>query len=108
MAQLDPKGSGRMGYRALIYYTVTTILAAIVGIIMVLMIHPGDPRIKTTITAPKTDFTKISTLDAILDIIRYVKYVTSRVNRHRRMPFLETWCRKIWCRRVSSRRKPLT
>ncbi|KAF3430793.1 hypothetical protein E2986_08260 [Frieseomelitta varia] len=70
MAQLDPKGSGRMGYRALIYYTVTTILAAIVGIIMVLMIHPGDPRIKTTITAPKTDFTKISTLDAILDIIR--------------------------------------
>ncbi|KAK1131309.1 hypothetical protein K0M31_017596 [Melipona bicolor] len=70
MAQLDPKGSGRMGYRALIYYTVTTILAAIVGIVMVLMIHPGDPRIKTTITAPKTDFTKMSTLDAILDIIR--------------------------------------
>ncbi|CAK9819317.1 Excitatory amino acid transporter 2 [Anthophora plagiata] len=70
MAQLDSKGSGRMGMRALIYYSVTTILAAVVGIVMVLMIHPGDPRIKTTITAPKTEFMKISTVDAILDIIR--------------------------------------
>lgn len=70
MAQLDPRGSGRMGCRALIYYTVTTILAAIVGIAMVLMIHPGDPRIKTTITAPKKDIEKMSTLDAILDIVR--------------------------------------
>ncbi|KOC64919.1 Excitatory amino acid transporter 2 [Habropoda laboriosa] len=70
MAQLDPKGSGRMGFRALVYYSVTTVLAAIVGIVMVLMIQPGDPRIKTTITAPKADYIKISTLDAILDIIR--------------------------------------
>ncbi|CAK9826024.1 Excitatory amino acid transporter 2 [Anthophora retusa] len=70
MAQLDSKGSGRMGMRALVYYSVTTILAAFVGIVMVLIIHPGDPRIKTTITAPKTEFMKISTLDAILDIIR--------------------------------------
>lgn len=75
MAQLDPRGSGRMGYRALIYYTVTTILAAIVGIAMVLIIHPGDPRIKTTITAPKADIAKMSTLDAILDIVRYVIYM---------------------------------
>ncbi|XP_060818337.1 excitatory amino acid transporter-like [Bombus pascuorum] len=70
MAQLDPRGSGRMGYRALIYYTVTTILAAIVGIAMVLIIHPGDPSIKTTITAPKADIAEMSTLDAILDIVR--------------------------------------
>ncbi|XP_053974842.1 excitatory amino acid transporter-like [Hylaeus volcanicus] len=70
MAQLDAKNSGRMGVRALTYYTVTTILAAAVGIVMVLMIHPGDPRIKSTITAPKTEDTKVSTLDAIMDIIR--------------------------------------
>lgn len=108
MAQLDPKGSGRMGYRALLYYTVTTILAAIVGIVMVLIIHPGDPRIKSVITAHKADYTKISTLDAILDIIRYVKYMRNRVVYYREIPFLETWCRKIWCRRASSRRKLLT
>lgn len=80
MAQLDAKSSGRMGFRALTYYTVTTILAAIVGIVVVLMIHPGDPRIKATIIAPKPDNTKISTLDAILDIIRYEEHAGSNTD----------------------------
>lgn len=70
MAQLDIRSSGRIGLRALAYYTVTTILAAIVGIAMVLIIHPGDPSIRNTITAPTTEEAKVSTLDAILDIIR--------------------------------------
>ncbi|XP_020281179.1 excitatory amino acid transporter-like [Pseudomyrmex gracilis] len=71
MAQLDVQRSGRIGLRALTYYSVTTILAAIVGIAMVLMIHPGNPQIKTTVAAVvKTEETKVSTLDAILDIIR--------------------------------------
>lgn len=72
MAQLDMQRSGRIGYRALTYYSVTTILAAIVGIAMVLMIHPGDPKIKNTATTIiKAEETKVSTIDAILDIIRY-------------------------------------
>ncbi|XP_070158681.1 excitatory amino acid transporter 2 [Polyergus mexicanus] len=71
MAQLDVQRSGRIGIRALTYYSITTILAAIVGIAMVLMIHPGDPRIKTTVTAVvKAEEAKVSTVDAILDIIR--------------------------------------
>lgn len=70
MAQLDARSSGRIGFRALTYYSVTTVLAAIVGIAMVLMIHPGDPKIKSSIKVPKMDDTKVSTLDAILDIIR--------------------------------------
>lgn len=69
MAQLDAQSSGRMGSIALLYYIVTTILAAIVGIFMVLVIHPGDPSIKTHVEGGSTD-TKVSTLDAILDIIR--------------------------------------
>ncbi|XP_012530397.1 excitatory amino acid transporter [Monomorium pharaonis] len=71
MAQLDVQRSGRIGIRALTYYSITTILAAIVGIAMVLMIHPGDPRIKTAVAAVvKAEETKVSTVDAILDIIR--------------------------------------
>lgn len=74
MAQLDVQRSGRIGIRALTYYSITTILAAIVGIAMVLMIHPGDPKIKTTVAAVvKAEETKVSTVDAILDIIRYKK-----------------------------------
>jgi len=76
MAQLDVQRSGKIGLRALTYYSVTTILAAIVGIAMVLMIHPGNPHIKTTVTAVvKAEETKVSTIDAILDIIRYEKVV---------------------------------
>ncbi|KAL6259073.1 hypothetical protein P5V15_008994 [Pogonomyrmex californicus] len=71
MAQLDVQRSGRIGFRALTYYSITTILAAIVGIAMVLMIHPGNPQIKTTVAAVvKAEETKVSTIDAILDIIR--------------------------------------
>lgn len=73
MAQLDARSSGRMGSRALLYYITTTILAAIVGIFMVLVIHPGDPSIKTHVEGGTTD-TKVSTLDAILDIIRCVSF----------------------------------
>lgn len=69
MAQLDARSSGRMGMRALVYYITTTILAAIVGIIMVLLIHPGNPLIKSHVES-KPDETKVSTLDAILDIVR--------------------------------------
>lgn len=58
-----------MGIRALIYYFVTTVLAAIVGIIMVLIIHPGNPSIKLKVGAGTED-TQVATLDAILDIIR--------------------------------------
>ncbi|XP_011880148.1 PREDICTED: excitatory amino acid transporter-like [Vollenhovia emeryi] len=71
MAQLDVQRSGRIGFRALTYYSITTILAAIVGIAMVLMIHPGNPEIKTSVAAVvKAEETKVSTVDAILDIIR--------------------------------------
>lgn len=70
MAQLDVRSSGRIGFRTLTYYTVTTILAAIVGITLVLTIHPGDPRIKNIIITPAMEETKFSTLDALLDIVR--------------------------------------
>ncbi|GIY23699.1 hypothetical protein CDAR_529811 [Caerostris darwini] len=69
LAQLDPKSSGKMGARALVYYFSTTILAAIVGIILVLIIHPGDPSIKEEV-GTGTEEKKVSTLDAFLDLIR--------------------------------------
>lgn len=79
MAQLDVQRSGRIGVRALTYYSVTTILAAIVGIAMVLMIHPGDPQIKSTVAVMvKAEETKVSTIDAILDIIRYMRKQSAR------------------------------
>lgn len=71
MAQLDLKCSGRMGVRALVYYLVTTILAAFVGIVMVLAIHPGDPNNKSLHHHTYKEEIKISTIDALLDIVRF-------------------------------------
>nr|XP_042906371.1 excitatory amino acid transporter isoform X2 [Parasteatoda tepidariorum]XP_042906372.1 excitatory amino acid transporter isoform X2 [Parasteatoda tepidariorum]XP_042906374.1 excitatory amino acid transporter isoform X3 [Parasteatoda tepidariorum] len=69
LAQLDPKASGKMGARALVYYFSTTIMAAVVGIVLVLIIHPGDPSIKENV-GTGTEEKKVSTLDAFLDLIR--------------------------------------
>ncbi|KAI0209105.1 Excitatory amino acid transporter 2 [Lamellibrachia satsuma] len=70
LSQLDPRASGRMGTRALIYYFSTTILAAIVGIICVLSIHPGNPSIKEGLGTGNPTQTTVATLDAFLDLIR--------------------------------------
>lgn len=69
LSMLDPKSSGKMGSRALVYYFATTIFAAIVGIIMVSVIHPGDPSIKEEV-GTGTEDKKVSTLDAFLDLVR--------------------------------------
>ncbi|XP_022242936.1 excitatory amino acid transporter 2-like isoform X2 [Limulus polyphemus] len=69
LAQLDPMSSGRMGSRALCYYFTTTMLAAMLGIILVIAIHPGDPSIKKEIETDSED-KNVYTLDAFLDLIR--------------------------------------
>lgn len=42
LASLDSAMSGKLGLRAVIYYFVTTIIAVILGITLVLTIKPGD------------------------------------------------------------------
>uniref|UniRef100_T1L114 Amino acid transporter n=1 Tax=Tetranychus urticae TaxID=32264 RepID=T1L114_TETUR len=59
---------GKMGSRAIIYYLATTVLAAVLGIILVLIIHPGDPSIKKQLGGGTPR--KVSTIDAFLDLIR--------------------------------------
>ncbi|XP_063068784.1 solute carrier family 1 member 3b [Engraulis encrasicolus] len=68
MAALDSKASGKMGMRAVVYYMTTTFIAVFIGIIMVLVIHPGK--------GSKDEFTnrqkiaEVSPADAFLDLIR--------------------------------------
>lgn len=68
MASLDSRASGKMGMRAVVYYTTTTIIAVFIGIVMVLIIQPGKGK--------KDEFTRqqqieqVSAADAFLDLIR--------------------------------------
>ncbi|XP_078511253.1 excitatory amino acid transporter 2-like [Lissotriton helveticus] len=69
LAGLDAKSSGRMGTRAMVYYMSTTILAAVLGVILVLSIHPGNPKLKKHVSI-STKNEEVSSLDAFLDLIR--------------------------------------
>nr|XP_029480207.1 excitatory amino acid transporter 2-like [Oncorhynchus nerka] len=71
LAGLDARSSGRMGSRAMVYYMSTTVIAAILGVILVLGIHPGNPKLRSSQgqdTAPKNQ--EVSSVDAFLDLIR--------------------------------------
>lgn len=71
LAQLDAQSSGKMGVRALIYYFGTTIIAAIIGIILVLTIRPGSRGGKVEIKADSKS-AEGRTVDTILDLFRYL------------------------------------
>ncbi|KAL7377739.1 hypothetical protein ABVT39_003738 [Epinephelus coioides] len=70
LAGLDARSSGRMGSRAMVYYMSTTVIAAILGVILVLGIHPGNPKLRggASNSAPKNQ--EVSSLDAFLDLLR--------------------------------------
>nr|CAH8864696.1 unnamed protein product [Trichobilharzia regenti] len=70
LAGLDPKSSGKIGSYALIYYVVTTMLAVILGIGLVLCIHPGDTSIKEEIGEGTIAERRPETLDSLLDLLR--------------------------------------
>ncbi|CAD5213395.1 unnamed protein product [Bursaphelenchus okinawaensis] len=69
MAQLDAKQSRRMCFLSLAYYMVTTLMAVILGIILVLSIHPGDPRDRREAKGGPSR-RNVNTLDTFLDIVR--------------------------------------
>ncbi|XP_041093674.1 excitatory amino acid transporter 2-like [Polyodon spathula] len=69
LAGLDAQSSGRMGSRAMVYYLSTTVIAAVLGVILVLSIHPGNPALKKQVSAaPRNQ--EVSSVDAFLDLIR--------------------------------------
>ncbi|RCN31413.1 transporter, dicarboxylate/amino acid:cation Na+/H+ symporter family protein [Ancylostoma caninum] len=71
LSQLDGRTSGKLGRRALIYYVLTTTHAVLLGIIVVLLLHPGDPRIKGDgNTMDGTISGKITATDKFLDLFR--------------------------------------
>lgn len=66
---MDAKSSGRLGTRAMVYYMSTTIIAAVLGVILVLLIHPGNPKLKANLGEGKKN-DEVSSLDAFFDLIR--------------------------------------
>ncbi|XP_053276985.1 solute carrier family 1 member 3a [Pleuronectes platessa] len=68
MAALDGRASGKMGMRAVVYYTTTTVIAVFIGIVMVLIIHPGKGSRDEFAKPPQIE--QISPADSFLDLMR--------------------------------------
>lgn len=69
LAGLDAKSSGRLGTRAMVYYMSTTVIAAILGVVLVLVIHPGNPKLKANLGQGKKN-DEVSSVDAFFDLVR--------------------------------------
>ncbi len=68
LAALDAKCSSRLGLITVSYYLWTTFLAVVVGIVMVLVIHPGGMAQKED--SEDSGKPIMSSADALLDLIR--------------------------------------
>lgn len=71
VGSLDISLSKRIGTRAIAYYMLTTVMAVILGIILVVSIRPGGDGIQQVHdTATKPVTRAVTTPDTILDLIR--------------------------------------
>lgn len=71
---LDFKATGKIGGRAILYYMITTIMAVILGIILVMTVRPGIDRHEKNSTemaqTTSSQLRTITTTDAMLDLVR--------------------------------------
>ncbi|XP_048852090.1 excitatory amino acid transporter 3-like isoform X1 [Brienomyrus brachyistius] len=69
VAALDSRVSGRIGARALVYYFSTTIIAVVLGIVLVTTIKPGA-FYRADIPDGEGSILQVSTVDVLLDLFR--------------------------------------
>ncbi|XP_074053558.1 excitatory amino acid transporter 3 isoform X2 [Macrotis lagotis] len=69
VAALDSNVSGKIGLRAVVYYFCTTVIAVILGIILVVSIKPGMSQRPDEFDRVGST-PEVSTVDAMLDLIR--------------------------------------
>ncbi|XP_053491460.1 excitatory amino acid transporter 1-like [Ictalurus furcatus] len=69
ISSLDSRASGKMGAWAIIYYTVTTIIAVFIGIVLVVIIKPGKGNRNSPMSS-NASIESVQATDAFLDLIR--------------------------------------
>lgn len=69
LATLDSKATGKIGRRTVLYYLTTTLLAVVLGIVLVVSIRPGDSGDKGEVKQKDANEPHRN-LDSFLDLIR--------------------------------------
>eukprot|EP00088_Acartia_fossae_P066856 TRINITY_DN8307_c0_g1_i1.p1 TRINITY_DN8307_c0_g1~~TRINITY_DN8307_c0_g1_i1.p1 ORF type:complete len:522 (+),score=142.21 TRINITY_DN8307_c0_g1_i1:372-1937(+) len=69
-ASLNAKMNGMIALRTMIYFITTSLLAALVGLVLVIIVHPGDPLTRADLGQGQQEEKKVSILDNFLDLGR--------------------------------------
>uniref|UniRef100_A0A182PHU4 Amino acid transporter n=1 Tax=Anopheles epiroticus TaxID=199890 RepID=A0A182PHU4_9DIPT len=70
VGSLDLSLSKKIGGRAVLYYLATTVLAVILGIVLVVTIKPGSDREGGEVEADGVPQRNVTTVDTLLDLVR--------------------------------------
>lgn len=70
VGSLDISLSKRIGVRAIAYYMLTTVMAVVLGIILVISIQPGGDGIVDDKQQTKPQTRAVTTPDTLLDLVR--------------------------------------
>jgi len=69
-ASLNAKMNGMIALRTIMYFIATSLISACVGLILVIVIHPGSSEVKTLLGSGTTTEKKIDIIDNFLDLGR--------------------------------------
>jgi len=69
-ASLNAKMNGMIALRTVSLFLVTSLISAIIGLVLVILVHPGNTETKETLGAGQTEERKIDIADAFLDLGR--------------------------------------
>lgn len=69
-ASLNAKMSGKIACRTLTYFIITSMFNAFLGILMAVMIHPGQPELREDLGPTVDSKHEHSILNSVLDIGR--------------------------------------
>jgi len=69
-ASLNAKMNGMIALRTIVFFILTSLLSACVGLVLVITIHPGNPETKILLGSGTTDEKKIDIIDNFLDLGR--------------------------------------
>ncbi|XP_012253588.2 excitatory amino acid transporter isoform X1 [Athalia rosae] len=68
-ASLNARMNGKIAVRTLVYFILTSLLNAILGVALVLVIHPGDPGLRDS-SLPSSHARVVNIMDSLLDLGR--------------------------------------
>ena len=77
LANLKGKSSGKIGLLTMVYYMTTTLIAIILGIVLALVIKPGEVTVGGTSSMVGRNQPLPTAVDTVFDLLRYAAFSLS-------------------------------